>query len=310
MKNPNLKLQNIKTVENPFPYFILDDAINEELLKSLNKDIKKFDLLLEKEGQSKKELSPVFRKDSQRGHLIGLRPTTMDGKQQESDFLKALNENSPAWKELEKYFTSHVFLKEILKVFNKYNYINNYILRRFNFIKLKPRLRHPEYKRTIFDFLFNRDFFLSIRFSRYSDNAGTTIHRDNHSKVMAFLLYLNTNNWKDDHKGGFIIYDNSNAKKLTWPEHNRLSEKDQKKLMIHKYFEYKENRLIGFCNSPNAWHQAPPTELSKNVYRDCFQINLFVCKNKSYSLEVIYSIALTFRNLIKKLLDIQLNIYT
>ena len=127
---------------------------------------------------------------------------------------------------------------------------------------------------------------------------------------MAFLLYLNTKNWKETDKGGFIIFDNSDAKHLSWPEYTRLSNKDEKKLRVHNYFEYKENRLIGFCNSPNSWHQAPPTRLSNDLYRDCFQVNLFVCKNKSKSLEIVYSLAILIRNFLKKLLGIRFNIYT
>ncbi len=309
MHNTDLKLKSIKTNNKPYPYFILDDAINTDLLNSLNNDIKKYDFLLN-EDREKKELSPVFRDNNKRGYLIGLRATTMDGDKEHSAFLEALNKNSTAWNKLEKYFTSEKFLKEVLNVFNNNKYINEYIMKRFKFIKLKPRLRQPNYKRTILDFLFRRDFFLSIRFSRYSDNAGTTIHRDNHSKVMAFLLYLNTDNWKNDDKGGFIIYDNSNAKYLRWPEHNRLTKENENKLIIHKYLEYRKNRLIGFCNSPDAWHQAPPTQLSKDNYRDCFQINLFVCKNMSFSLQKIYSIALIFRDILKKVIGIRLNMYT
>ncbi len=309
MQQTDLKLNYIKTNNKPFPYFILDNAINSDLLDSLNKDIKKYDFLLNEDNE-KKELSPVFRTNNDRGYLIGLRATTMDGNKEQSAFLEALYKNSPAWNELERYFTSEIFLEEALKIFYNNKYINEYIMKRFNFIKLKPRLKQPNYKRTIFDFLFRRDFFLSIRFSRYSDNAGTTIHRDNHSKVMAFLLYLNTNNWNDDDKGGFTIYDNVNAKYLRWPEYNRLSKENENKLKIHKYLEYRENRLIGFCNSPDAWHQAPPTKLSKDTYRDCFQINLFVCKNMSYSLQKIYSFAIIIRDILKKLIGIRLNTYT
>lgn len=296
-------LSEIKVQDEPYPYFVLDDAIDEAVLNTLKKDIREFDCLIEREESDVKPLSPVFREGEPIGDLIGL-GTGSAGEVVDSVFLKALDENSSAWVLLNKYFTSEFFLKEVLKLFFASAQFRKTVMTRFNFIKLKPRLKSRDYERGVFDFLFRRDFHLSIRFSRYTNNAGTTIHRDNSAKVMAFLLYLDTADWEDNFKGGFTVYDNSNAKYLCAPQYNRLSPENEKKLTEHKYVEYKENRLLGFYNTPNSWHGAPPAVLGNGVNRDCFQINLFYCTKKNKNLEIIYKTAIYFRNIVKKLFGI------
>jgi hypothetical protein len=290
----------IKVSHNPYPHFVLDDAIDRTILNSLKKDIKEHEYLIGKEATENKDLSPVFRQDEVRGSLFGVGAGS-DGSVNGLIFLQALRKHSSSWTLLEKYFTSDVFFRQIMEVFSKTEYLNKRIMKRLKFIKLKPRIKSRDYRRTIFDFLFRQDFHLAIRFSRYENNTGTTIHRDNHAKVMAFLLYLNTDGWDEKCKGGFSIFDNSNARNLCAPKYNRLSPDNEKKLKLHKYYEYKENRLLGFCNTPNSWHQAPPTRLNIDTNRDCFQVNLFLCTKKAKDLEILYKLAVHLRGILKKL---------
>ena len=64
---------------------------------------------------------------------------------------------------------------------------------------------------------------------------------------------------------------------------------------------FPENRLLGFCNTPNSWHQAPPTRLNIDTNRDCFQVNLFLCTKKAKDLEILYKLAVHLRDILKKL---------
>jgi hypothetical protein len=296
-------LSKIKIDNEPFPHFFIDDAIDKAVLESFIRDVRKFDYLIEQEDPILKASSPVFRKGEPPGDLIGLGAGS-NGELVDSVFFNALDENSAAWNQLKNYFTSDIFFKEILSKFSDSTCFKKVFMSRFNFISLRPLLKSRDYKRSVFDFLFRRDFYLAVRFSRYTDNTGTTIHRDNSAKAIAFLLYLDTTGWKESFKGGFSVYDNSEARHLCAPLYNRLSPENERKLMLYKYIEYKENRLLGFCNTPNSWHQAPPTKLARNLYRDCFQINLFFCTEMAKDLTIVYRVAVFFRNIIKQIFGI------
>jgi len=274
-----------------FPYYFIDNYLKEEFLNALIKDIKKYDYLIQSGDPS-----PVFNDKKKIGTLYGL-GTLSAGEKIESNFISTLRNESEKWNKIESYFTSKTFFSELVQIFKKEKYfskkLSNYLFDR------KPRLKEGSYKRNIFDIMLYKDFHLSLRFSRYTDNCGTTIHRDNNSKVIALLLYLNDDDWKVYYKGGINMYSNEHDRYLKFPKYSRLTKDLEKKLKIEEYIEYKKNRILLFCNTENAWHGVPPTILEENIFRDSIQVNLFTCNHLSSNLKLIKNIIVFLKKIIK-----------
>ena len=256
--------------EKPYPIMVINNLIDSELFKKI-----KSEYLLNVNKQEKQS----FRHEK-----LSLEEKPID-KYDSINILGGSHDQNSKY-EITKIFSNTVYLNEFLKYFeseNFYNFIwhNFYKLNivKKSFFYRKPKLRQPDYRRSLLDHILYKNYYLNFKIARYPNNSGIGLHTDNNLKIMSFLFYLGFSDNKERSIGGTQFWDSgsvisSSEKTLKDQEirsHHFLERDDFK---LFKNIEPFQNRLVAFFRTENSWHSVAPIEgLEENVTRETLQVN-------------------------------------
>lgn len=234
-------------------YKIIDNFISENECKSLIEDAENF-----LEIKSEREII-----SNNRQMIIST-----------SVIYNELLKNSKNWIKLHEKLNSHRFYEECLENFsldlNQFELKNfffkkelstiekkykNLVNKKFSFLETKTLLKLiilRVYKQIIFKikFLFKKKINLELLFDFSISKKGykREIHRDSDSRVIVFLLYLNS--FKNEGEGG-----NLNLHELIKKEKNEIpAQPKNENCKIVETFSPKAGKLVLFLNSTEAFH--------------------------------------------------------
>ena len=215
-----MKINNSKQVfDYPFPYLIIENFLTKpEQEKTVNEIL---------EVQKNEVVNKV-----------------MGGRYQyKPDFFKD-GSNS---KKIFNFFNCIETYNEIFnQLINKNSNYSNFTLKKnFNSI-IKNYGKKEKFLSKIFPFLFKKSFFLHLDFSIAKKNYCREPHHDKNTRIINFLLYLNS---LDRESGGSLeIYKYKESK----PDFSQFPEIN--KLEIHNKISPRGGKLIVFLSSPDSVH--------------------------------------------------------
>lgn len=263
----------IKNEKHPFRFFVVENAIDNKFYKDIRTDILKIFI---KPDIFKKKL--LGKKGDKEVHLLG----GGDGysSQEKNTNTKLSYKDSLSF--IEKLFSHSKHLTSLFQYLNSQDFcdfINYKILNKNKFSFRKLKMISSNAKLGLFDFLFYKSVFLSIKLSKYEKNSVIYPHRDASQKLYAFLFYFGfTDNIKRDF-GGTQFYkiknDAVSKKNVKSTDHlpNSLNY-----LSLLYDMRPNENNFCGFEVGNSSWHGVSHLEkLPKDCYRVNLQFNLMKC---------------------------------
>ena len=215
---------NIKFVDTPYPYLIIDNALPKKYYEKLNQAFPPYDKIIKDDIINGGEYKDNF-------------PYRCNASKSLSD-----NEIPKIWREFVDFHTSFQFVEDFYSIFN--NSIN----------KLYPdsRGKLPNENNTGIRFTGNHYFNLDCQFVVNTPTKGETSviqpHMDNPKEFYAALLYMRDKN--DDSVGGNITTYSFKGE----PSFYGKSRVRKEKVNLIEEIEYKENRLVMFLNTPKSIH--------------------------------------------------------
>lgn len=215
--------ENIQFRANPFPYFIIDEALPWDLYNKLNTEFPKFKKIISKD----KALNELRDNTAYRLNA--------------SESLKD-DEISQEWKNFVLYHTSHEFTDELFSIFEK----------EIKEIYKVDKSQLPNEKNIGIRFLKKNYFNTDCQFVINSPTKGETSviepHLDNPKEFYAGLLYMKDPD--DTSIGGNL----TTHKFIGEPSFYGKSRVRHEKVDLIEEIEYKANRLAVFLNSPYSIH--------------------------------------------------------
>lgn len=214
---------NIKLTTDPYPYFIIDDALPNELYDSLNESFPEYEKIIK---------SNMGIKTYQENTAYRLNAS------------QSLNDNdiSNDWKNFINYHTSSDFTNELFEIFK------DSIMKIYNVGKEKL----PNSKNIGVRFTGNHYFNTDCQFVINTPTSGESQvigpHLDNPKEFYACLFYMKNND--DNSTGGNLTTHKFNGK----PSFYGKSRVRDENVSLIDEIEYKRNRLVVFLNSPLSIH--------------------------------------------------------
>lgn len=232
--------QNIQYRSDPFPYFIIDNALPENLYKELNDTFPTYQKIIESNrGLNEYKENTAYRYDASR----------------------SLNDPdiNTIWKEFIKYHTSYEFTSDLYDIF----------LESIKKIYKVDKDKLPNNTNTGLRFrdsaLFSTDCQFVINTPTSGDTSVIPPHLDNPKEFYAALFYMRDP--EDDSLGGSL----TTHKFIGSPSFYGKARVKEEKVNLIEEIEYKENRLAVFLNTPLSIHGV--TKRSKtNFYRKYINI--------------------------------------
>ena len=211
--------KNIKFVENPYPYLIIDDALPWDFYNELKQSFPSNEKIINK---NKLQENFAYRYNA----------------------IETLNDDEIAnvWKDFVNYHTSYNFLNDFYNQFNK------------SISKLYPAShgKLPNKNNTGIRFTGEHYFNLDCQFViNTPTNKPTSViepHLDNPKEFYAALLYMRDP--EDDSIGGNLTTYSFKNNPIF---HGKSRVREENVNLIDK-IDYKENRLVMFLNSPLSIH--------------------------------------------------------
>jgi len=224
----NIKYQ---LFENPFPHIIYENFLSEDEQKKI------LDEILEVDNQS--NVNKV-----------------MGGRYQYS--VNLFNEKCKT-KRLFNFFNSkktfEILSKKLLSDIESSEF--HLKVNKFNKYYTKKKIYHSFLKK-IFPFFFKKSIFLHMDFSVSKNNYFREPHHDKKTRIISFLLYLNT--ISDNQGGALEIFKFRDKEK-----YERFPDKD--KIFVEKKVKPKSGRLVAFLSCPNSIHGVQKFEPKNNEKR-------------------------------------------
>jgi len=215
--------QNIQYRSDPFPYFIIDNALPENLYKELNDTFPKYEKIIkEHRGVNIYKENTAYRYDAAKS-LID-------------------SEITSNWKEFINYHTSHEFTSELYDIF----------LESIKQIYKVDKNKLPNKTNTGLRFRDKAFFQTDCQFVINTPTSGDTSviepHLDNPKEFYAALFYMRDK--EDTSTGGSL----TTHKFIGEPSFYGKARVKEEKVNLIEEIEYKENRLAVFLNSPLSIH--------------------------------------------------------
>ena len=215
-----MDFKNKKILTNPFPLMISD--ISDDFLKKENQNL------------ICNEILEIKRKENTE--------MVMGGRYKySSNFFKKLKYCNHIFNFFNKESTYNFLFNELNNSLRKFVLKNNYTMFLDTITKKDKKINQ------FLPFLYKNKFYLEMDFSIAEKNYSREPHHDKHSRILSFLLYLNTTNIKSG--GSLEIYkyknDNNNF-------YERFPKKDDLELFTKIKPEF--GKLIVFLSSPDSIH--------------------------------------------------------
>lgn len=207
-----------KLISDPFPMLIVENCLRDSSQKKIIREIEK----AEKEKEVKKVMGGRYQYNKNFLEKDGYCNKIYDFFNKKSTFEFLFNQI---------YKSSNNFL------INKNEY-NSY---------LKNRGKKDNFFKKIFPQIYKNKFYLDMDFSIAKKNYFRTPHFDRNSRILSFLIYLNTTN--KNNGGSLEIY---KYKKNKDPNFDRFPLK--KNLRLIKKIKPKFGTFISFLSSPDSIH--------------------------------------------------------
>lgn len=263
----------IKNEKYPFRFFIIKNVFDSKFYKDIRADILKIfnnPDIFAKIMLGKKDDKEVLLMGGGDGYISKEKNEKVKMSYEDSlSFIKAHFSNSKHLTSLLQYFNSQDFC----------DFINYKILNKNKFSLKKLNLIQPNEKIGLFDFLFYKSVFLSIKLSKYEENSVIYPHRDASQKLYAFLFYLGfSDNIKRDFGGTqFYKVKNDAISKENIKSTDHLPDSLNYLSLLHD-MRPNENSFCGFEVGNLSWHGVSHLKkLPKDCYRINLQINLMKC---------------------------------
>lgn len=232
--------KNIKYTTDPYPYFVIDDALPIEIYNSLDESFPEYEKIIKSNmGIKNYEENTAYRLNAAQS----LADTSI----------------SNDWKNFIQYHTSSEFTDELFDIFK------DSILQIYKVGKEKL----PNSQNIGVRFTGNHHFNTDCQFVINTPTSGDTQvigpHLDNPKEFYAGLFYMKNHN--DDSSGGNL----TTHKFVGKPSFYGKSRVREENVNLIEEIEYKQNRLVVFLNSPLSIHGV--TKRSKtNSYRKYMNI--------------------------------------
>ena len=255
-----MKFNFSKVIKNNqyFPLFEIKNFLPHDFYNTLRKDIIEiYTNELKKYTKSEENLFNATKKGA-----LNFIPSFYIGGGREKDSQKIFNLLSQ----------KHSSIKILIEYLNNENFCNKIysLLEKKSLIKIN-KLRDPEYKLSILEYLLFNNYYVNFKLSFFTKKSGLGLHRDHGSKEVALLLYFGFSDNLSRNSGGTQCYKPINdTEKFIDHEVDENQIKDFQ-LIYDKKPE--PNSLFGFKKTLNSWHGVNKMELPDNVYRINLQIN-------------------------------------
>ena len=228
-----MNFKNIEIIYKPYPYLIINDFISEEYSADLKKDILSFNNFDDKVMINRNRInkgSKNFTKILSTSKSIKKFYSDLNSMETFDKFYKLFNLKNSSWKidEKVKYFSKNNYGKQ------KDDFTENLV----KFLTSKNIIRTK----------LNLDIDFSVSGKGY--NRGP--HRDRETRILNFLLYLNSFDEKDG--GDFRIYDFQNNEFKNQNDYPRFPHKNL--VFSVRSVQPKKSTLIAFLSTPNSYHAA------------------------------------------------------
>ncbi len=214
---------NIKFTSDPFPYFIIDDALPIELYNILNDSFPDYEKIINSNmGIKTYEENTAYRLSA----------------------AQSLKDNSISddWKKFIKYHTSVEFTDELFDIFKE----------SISQIYKVGKEKLPNSSNTGVRFTGKHHFNTDCQFVINTPTSGDTSvigpHLDNPKEFYAGLFYMKNNN---DFSSGGSLTTHKFKDKPSFYGKSRVREENAN---LIEEIEYKKNRLVVFLNSPLSIH--------------------------------------------------------
>lgn len=248
-----INFANAKIVKTPFPYLVIDNALNEEDFERITKEI-----------PSKEFIEGVKQQYSDNGY--GKR---YDISSRQSDFYDMI-EKSPTWKKLYDYLYSKEFLNEVDKVFgDEVSRMGGLFQTRK--LRLVPgRYNAHTYKepgifrvrkigRKLKEVMKN-NVFVEAGLAIGNEGYWREAHVDNRNRIASMLIYFNG---REDFDGGDLVLYKSKKERPLESYGKKLADEEAE---AFETVEPKKNRVAMFLCSNNSFHGVVPVK-EKNAPR-------------------------------------------
>ena len=229
----NLNFKKGKLVKAPYPIVLFNNFILAKECKKICKEIEKFS-----------EFDDL---------VMSGRYRVNKGSNRFSDYLK----KSPYLESLYNQLNNQKIYLKISKILNKNN----------SNLKWTPEIERPIYSKdsfgrqkfNLFDYFRETSFFskffnqrinLDMDFSKSKKGYFRNAHRDRDTRIISFLIYLNTIKAKDG--GQFEVFKLKKNKSYEYEDLKRFP--DLKEVKKIKSFPPKSGQLFIFLSSPDSYH--------------------------------------------------------
>lgn len=231
---------NIQLRTNPFPYFIIDNALPEDLYNKLDKEFPKFEKIIKNDsGTNEYKENTAYRYNASRS-LVD-------------------NDISEDWKNFISYHTSSEFTDELFDIFAE----------PIKQVYKVEKDKLPNKGNTGVRFRDKSFFATDCQFVINTPTSGETSviepHLDNPKEFYAALLYMKE---KDDDSQGGNLTTHAFKDKPSFYGKSRVREE---KVNLIEEIKYKKNRLAVFLNTPRSIHGVTKRSKTKS-YRKYMNI--------------------------------------
>tara|TARA_B100000989_G_scaffold49488_1_gene32538 strand:+ start:4431 stop:5201 length:771 start_codon:yes stop_codon:yes gene_type:complete len=231
---------NIQLRTTPFPYFIIDNALPEDLYNKLDKEFPEFENIIKNDlGTNEYKENTAYRYNASRS-LVD-------------------NEISEDWRNFIGYHTSSEFTDELFDIFAE----------PIKQVYKVEKDKLPNKSNTGVRFKDKSFFSTDCQFVINTPTSGETSviepHLDNPKEFYAALLYMKEND--DDSHGGNLTTHAFKDK----PSFYGKSRVREEKVNLIEEIEYKKNRLAVFLNTPHSIHGVTKRSKTKS-YRKYMNI--------------------------------------
>tara|TARA_Y100000356_G_C11199872_1_gene257057 strand:+ start:76 stop:903 length:828 start_codon:yes stop_codon:yes gene_type:complete len=244
----------VRQVDGFGSYLIVDNFIEYEFFKKLNKDL----LPIKKEWKK-------YCKHISEGEIGNGQDRTIGGGGSQIDKFKSITNTSDCWKDFIETMYSEQFKRMVFDIWEDTELYESLC---------------KDYRASV----------MSCKISMQTNDYGWPIHQDSNWKVISFLLYLDNVGWDDNSSGGTDLYRVSDNQ-ISWNTNENSMDYQMRKgqfsrrlaslnvnhvdyLQKIESIKFKPNRLVGFIKTDVSYHSIPPRKLPNGITRDCFQINV------------------------------------
>lgn len=118
--------------------------------------------------------------------------------------------------------------------------------------------------------LFKREIEFSGQFSRLEEGAFLSPHTDKFTKFLSLLIYFPPDDWREEYGGETVLFEAVNPRhRRNWSNRHLPFEMVREAARSR----YKPNSAFGFIKAPNSWHGVLPVTAPPGVVRHSLNVN-------------------------------------